>query len=1360
LDEIASRRAAKPKSRPARRARSEAAPPPAEIQEPLGQRNFIIGIGSSAGGLEALTQLISNMPADLGVPFVIAQHLSPTHRSLLVQLIERETSMAVREVGDNAPPDPNTVYITPANSNVVYREGRLHLSRPEAGASPRPSVNMFLSSVAEEIGEDAIGVILSGTGTDGAAGIRAIKAAGGFTLAQEPRSAKYNGMPQAAIDTGCVDFVLTPAQIAEEIALLVRSRGVVAALDNRDKAPATLKKLLLKVRQRTKVDFSGYKETTLWRRIERRMVASRLSTLDDYYKFISNEPEELDRLAKDILISVTAFFRDKDAFDRLAETVNEIVKRKRPGEEIRVWVPGCATGEEAYSVAILFAQALKDDLTSRRLQIFATDIDAEAMAVARRAVYPQAALAEMEPALVQRYFVTFGEGYEVAKVLREHIVFARQDLTQDPPFLRLDLITCRNVLIYFQPSLQNSVLPIFHYALAQNGYLFLGKSETVYGHTDKFELVDRKAKVFRRQGALTKPLTFAAPTLPAAANDSRHPERVRTPREVLIDAATKVYLPASVLVNGELEILHSYGDTAGFLEFPTGRPSLNLVDALSRPWRVEAQSLLHRARQKKLSVTGRTRLQKRGDENAYRLAVHPLPDDSGSLRFLVCFEKIDEPVAREPEVSSDVSNVAVKELQDELLSTREHLQTVIEELETSNEEMQALNEELQAANEELQSTNEELETSNEELQSTNEELTTVNDELQIKATELSEVNTDLENVQNSVPYPLVVVDENSRVTRYNELAERLFKLGSTSIGLATSEIVAPFGIAGLSVKIARVLETRQAHEEQVEHRDQVHLLRISPCNFSSRGASGAIVSVVDTTALISAEREVRRSSERLMAVMNNRAALLTVKDLRGRYEFANPAFCEFFGLDAGEVLGRQEYDLLSEDAAVLFRDRDLTALRSPEPIETQDTVRIDGVEHQLLSIRFPLRDEAGEYDAVCTIATDITARVRAEELLRDSESLNLAILDALPANVAVLDQRGRIFLVNEAWRRFARENGAPPEANYWIGTNYMDTCNAPPTQPDVLATQARAGIAEVLAGRRASFALEYPCHAPTQQRWYVMHVIHLGSVSAAAVVVHSDITARMQMENELRGLNHDLEQRVNERTMRLNASNRELEAFAYSVSHDLKAPLRAIAGFSHALADDYGSVIDTQGHDYLKRIIAASTNMSSLIDELLQLSRLARSELHIEPVDLSAMARESCEQHCRANPERKAECLIAPEIRAAGDPRLLRVVVDNLLDNACKFTQPKPLAKIEFGMRERDGKLVYFVRDNGVGFDMSYKDKLFLPFQRLHSSADFPGSGIGLANVWRIVQLHGGEIWAESTQGYGATFYFTLGTSL
>lgn len=464
-----------------------------------GKAPFVVGIGASAGGLEALKAVFPRLPADLGLSYVVVQHLSPNYRSMLAQLLSKDTAMPVIKVEHGTAPAPNTVYLTPANRNVTLVDGHFELVEPAKEAYPKPSINTFFSSLAEHCNEQAVGVILSGTGSDGAAGIYSIKAAGGFTFAQDPATAKYNGMPQAAIDTSSVDWVLPPEKIGEEIALIVRSRGAVPTQTIDESAQGLLHRLLLKVRKRTNVDFSGYKETTLWRRIARRMAATHMAKLEKYLRYCDEVPDELDRLCKDILISVTSFFRDREAFVALGKVVKEMVAAKASGEEIRIWVPGCATGEEAYSIAILCAEALSVRADAPQVQIFATDIDLEAMARARRGQFPAASLDNLPPELVKRYFSQRGDRHEVTKPIREMVIFARQDLVQDPPFLRLDLVSCRNVLIYFQAQLQAKILATFHYGLLPGSFLFLGKSESVAQQENLFRMVDKDAHIFRRQ---------------------------------------------------------------------------------------------------------------------------------------------------------------------------------------------------------------------------------------------------------------------------------------------------------------------------------------------------------------------------------------------------------------------------------------------------------------------------------------------------------------------------------------------------------------------------------------------------------------------------------------------------------------------------------------------------------------------------------------------------------------------------------------------------------------------------------------------------------------------------------------------
>ncbi len=982
------------------------------------QRRYLVGIGASAGGLEALSALISKLPIKLGLCYVVLQHLSPTYRSMLVQLLSRETAMAVKEIEDGCSPEPDTIFITPASSNVTIRGGRFHLVKTARQIVPKPSVNVFLTSLAEQCGEDAIGVILSGTGSDGSQGIREIKAAGGFTFAQEPVTAKYNGMPQSAIDTGCVDWTLPPEQIAEKIASIADSREHMSAPEKTSGSASSLKQLLMKVRQRTKVDFSSYKENTVWRRIERRMAANHLASLDDYFRYVEADPVELERLCKDILISVTAFFRDKPAFDALSKILLKIVQEKRPGDEIRIWVPGCATGEEVYSIAMHLCEQAGPVLNRFKVQIFATDLDLNAMAMARKGTYSSAALADMDPGLISKYFSAKSDSYEVSKLLREMVVFARQDLAQDPPFLRLDLISCRNVLIYFQTDLQAKILSMFHYALRPEGYLFLGRSENIFQQETLFRNLDKEAKIFLRENVLNRPpFTGGAFTLPPPEKSipavaATH--AAKSGETQYLDAASRFYLPPGVLVNGNFEILHLYGNPGEYLNISEGKPRFDLLHMIRSEFGADLQTLAHQALHKKVSAFGRPRaLKLASGKRVVRLAVHHLGHGSLSGMYLVCFEPAPKSRVADGGASAGAESVSgwnVKELEDELLATREHLQAVIEELETSNEEMQALNEEVQAANEELQSSNEELEAANEELQSTNEELTTVNEELQVKSAEVTEIAYDIENVQNCIGFPLFVVNRALEVERFNRPAADLLSLDSTTIGQKITRIKRPRGMGDFTESIRHVIADGKAIETELGSDNRHYMLHVTP-NFSPSGVRGAIVFMIDNTELHAAEVAARNSQEKMMAIMDNSHALSSLKDTSGRYIFVNRRFVDTFGVPADNALGKTDRQLFARGIADEFRRNDLEAMKANTAVEFEERIPTPDGERIFLAVRFPLHDSDGVVYAVCTQATDITARKEAENQLR----LAARVFDHSGEGIVITDHEGRIMTVNEAF---------------------------------------------------------------------------------------------------------------------------------------------------------------------------------------------------------------------------------------------------------------------------------------------------------------------------------------------------------
>jgi len=1002
--------------KPARRPRAPKPEAAALVVEPaLPLRPYLVGIGASAGGLEALSTLIAALPTDLGISYVVLQHLSPTHRSMMVQLLGRETAMAVREVEHGSQPEPDTVYVAPASRNVILKNGCFVLIEGPREAMPRPSVNVFFTSLAAEKIEDAIGVVLSGTGSDGAAGLRDIKAGGGYTFAQDPQSAKYAGMPQSAIDTGCVDWVLPPDGIANEIAIIARSHGSVAVAAKPPAAATALKKLLMKVKQQTRIDFSGYKEGTLWRRIERRMAAQHITHFSDYQTLVESNPEELEHLGKDILISVTAFFRDPDSFAVLRTLLRSLLQTKQPGDEIRVWVPGCATGEEAYTIAILIAEALGPHTSQYRVQIFATDIDLNALTVARKGSYAESALADLEPGLVVRYFQKVGTRLEVARHLRDMVVVARQDIIQDPPFLRLDLVSCRNLMIYLQNDWQAKVLATFHYGLNPGGLLFLGQSEGIFQQESLYDVVDKSARVYRRKAGESR-MTVPSFRLPDSAERQSLPSAQPDAERRLLEAAVRRYVPASILINNAFDILQMHGEVSQYLSVVAGKPNFNLQHLLRREMRADLQLLQHQAEHKLVSAFGRRHSVKTVDgPREVRIVVHPLEQGVSRPLFLVCFEQLQpaDTLGTEGEaLPSGEQGRNVRELEDELMSTRERLQTVIEELETSNEEMQALNEEVVAANEELQSANEELEAANEELQSTNEELTTVNEELQVRTGEVADTLNDLENIQNSVGFPILVFNEHLGLSRFNSPAAALFSLSSASIKQPMSMLRLPLGMQDFSPFVREAIDTNRPVEAPVFSNERHYLIHASPYDTKVRGSRGAIVVMLDDTERLAAEREVRKSREMLLAIMNNSTSIITLKDLSGRYEFVNRKFETFFDVDADKVLGKTDMKVLPRKLADDFRAKELDVVRQRTAQEFEDHIVFPSQSDRYLnSIRFPLLGEDGAVYGVCTQSIDVTDRKRAEDQLR----LAARVFDRAGEGIVVTDAKQVVLTVNEAF---------------------------------------------------------------------------------------------------------------------------------------------------------------------------------------------------------------------------------------------------------------------------------------------------------------------------------------------------------
>jgi two-component system CheB/CheR fusion protein len=837
----------------------------------------IVGIGASAGGLEAFTAFLRALSPNLGMSFVFVPHLDPSRESAFSQILARETSMPVHTVTNNMQVEQNHVYVIPPNRDLTISEGNLHLSKREEPRSPNTTIDIFFRSLAADQGSNAIGVVLSGTASDGTLGLIAIKGEGGITFAQDLGSAKYDGMPASAIAADCVDFVLPPEGIAAELARIGQHPYVtgpqIETGDGADRsADVYMAQVFLLLRRVTRVDFSEYKPPTIGRRIQRRMALHKIEKLSEYVSLLHRDRAEINALYQDLLINVTSFFRNPDAFETLKHIVYPAILQSRSSSSspIRIWVPGCSTGEETYSHAISLVEYLGEERTDVPIQIFGTDLSETAIQRARAGVYKQSIEADVNPARLRRFFHKADGGYQISKTIRDLCIFSTQNVFSDPPFSRMDLVSCRNVMIYLSQSLQKRVIPIFHYALNPTGFLMIGSTEGLLGAgSEQFEMTDKKQKIYRKK-LVSPPVTFgfsvgqAEPE--AEGSESSAPtikpqDATKAPLDLQREADRLLlarYTPPAVVVNDQLDILQSRGRTGPFLELPTGKASLNLLK-MARPGLLfELQSAIDDAR--KSGVESRrenVHVETNGSSKHVTLRVIPfktLVQDKHS--FLVVFElppAEGEGVSAPPsppkpltEAEQSEKDKQIAQLKQELAATKEYLQSIIETQEATNEELQSANEEIQSGNEELQSTNEELQTSKEELESANEELHTVNEEMQHRNDLLTQLNNDLTNLLNSVNLPMVMVGADLSVRHFTPQATSMLGLMASDVGRPIPRLKLKIDVANLEQMMLEVIHEVQPRQYHVHDQDGNWCgLRIVPYRTLDNRIDGVVLTVVD-----------------------------------------------------------------------------------------------------------------------------------------------------------------------------------------------------------------------------------------------------------------------------------------------------------------------------------------------------------------------------------------------------------------------------------------------------------------------------------------------------------------------------------
>jgi two-component system CheB/CheR fusion protein len=843
----------------------------------------IVCAGASAGGIEALKALLRNVPADTGMAFVVILHLSPRHDSQLADILGRETRMPVTQVAGNTAVEPNRVYVIPPGKILTLSQGVLQLA-PRAGGDglPRP-VDHFMRSLAQEHGYKSIGVILSGSASDGTQGVEEIKAAGGITFAQDA-TAEHDGMPRSAIAAGSVDFVLPADEIGREIGRIARHPYVAADAARAEGRAndAQIGRVLELLRRATGVDFANYKRNTLHRRITRRMVLQKLEGLQEYVGFLEERPVEVQALYRDILIGVTSFFRNPEAYEALKQHVfPKLTEDKERENPVRVWALGCSTGEEAYSIAMAFTEWSEQAGRRLPMQIFATDLNGHGIEKARAGIYPKSIAQDLTPERLRRFFVEVDGHYRVAESIRDMCIFARQNVMADPPFSRMDLVACRNVLIYLEPVLQQRLMPMLHYALRPNGYLWLGSSETIGTFRELFHLEDSRHKIYAKRPAATRlaqlPLTPSprVPHLPRARGEPVVERALEAPREADRMLLAR-YAPPAVLVNDDLEILQFRGDTSAYLTPAPGRASLNLLKMLREGLLVAVRSAVQKARRDG-GIVRESNLKVRSNGGYRKVGILVMPikgGDPATGGLLVVFEEpaisaeqharnVDSQTraaAEEKAAPKETQNAEILRLTQELDATRDYLQSVVEQQEAANEELQSANEEVQSANEELQSINEELETSKEEIQSSNEELATVNEELQNRNAELAQSNNDMANLLSSVNMPIVMLDRDLKIRRFTNAAEKLFNLIPADVGRSISDMKLRLKVADLEPLLLDTIHRVKVQELEVEDQSgHWHLMRLQPYRTSEDRIEGALLVLVDVDSLKRAEQSLRES---------------------------------------------------------------------------------------------------------------------------------------------------------------------------------------------------------------------------------------------------------------------------------------------------------------------------------------------------------------------------------------------------------------------------------------------------------------------------------------------------------------------
>lgn len=1314
----------------------------------------VVALGASAGGLEFFQRFFDRMPVDSGMSFVLLQHLDPRYETLMPELLAKHTKMPVLRAEDGQSLEANHVYVTPPNALLLTSGCKLRVdAAPKRHGEPK-LIDHFFRSLAETHGDAVVAIVLSGTGSDGTVGLKAVKQGGGLTIALNPETTKYDSMTRSAITAGAVDYILPveqmPVRIAEYVNHLTTLR-LSRACEETVAMRAALTKIFPLLRNKTGHDFSRYKQSTMVRRIHRRMQVTYSKSLDEYVGFLEQSDAERENLFKDLLIGVTQFFRDDEAFAALErQVIPAILREKSKDGPIRVWIPGCATGEEAYSIAILLLEQISNGTSSQRIQIFATDLDAEALTVARRGRYSENVVEQISPERLKQFFVQHGDIYEVREEVRELCVFSPHNLIKDPPFSRLDLISCRNVLIYLEAEVQKKLLPIFHYALNPSGFLFLGPSENVASRSEMFQPFDQKARIFQRKptmlrsvgaiplidgGRVTRPLPFEPIPTPMGKDQNI----ARTIERVIMEG----YAPPSVIINEQGDIVYFSGRTGKYLEPSVGAPSNKLLDLAKKCVRVELRTAVHRAiKDRKELVRENIVLECDGEVQQINLIVRPLPEvgkDAGL--FIVVFQElIPAPTAPVPTSlsHSELVDPLVQQLEHELRTSKEDLQTTIEELETSNEELKSANEELLSMNEELQSTNEELQTSKEEIQS-------INDELQKKVDELDAANADLQNLFQSTMVATIFVDKEFRITRFTPAVYAVTRLGEREIGRRLMD-VAPELVGTQTLEdMQEVLRTLSPKEREMSVGGGQHWFfrRIIPYRSLANAVEGLVLTFSDVTALKQAEAQ----RARLAAIVEGSQDAIIGHAPDGVITSWNTAAQTIYGYSAAEAIGKP-ISLIAPPDKVHEMPAIYSKLLREENVPRFDTKRVtkDGRILDMAVAVSPVRDDHGRITGFSSIGRDITELLRAAEqrarLASIVESSDDAIISKSLEGIVTSWNRGaeRIF-------GYTKEEMVGQSITKIIPLDRLEE------EPQILARLRqgeRVDHFETIRQRKNGELVDVSVTiSPVRDS--------KGRIVGASKIAR-DITEQKKAARAMRDAKQMLESQVAERTAHLNETVRSLEGVCYTMAHDLRAPLRSLHGYAQILMEDYSGNLDSEGKVYTGRMVAATAKMEQLIHDLLEFAKLGHIDLPLTSLEVRSELDRVIEALQPDIEATGAEITLppAPAGLITGNMTVFHQVMTNLVVNAMKFVDKDVKPRVHISAEQRNGWIRIDVEDNGIGIAKEHQQRIFGLFQRLHTAEKYPGTGVGLAIVKRGVERLGGQMSIESQVGKGTKFSIQL----